>query len=638
MISIPTRILNRVVGVGILALVVTTTVALIAAALGVFHAMPTIVAGVVGGLVGQRWWPRATEDRGPWPLLILLVVVVLTGLNAVHSSEQLFTGRDDGTYINTAISIAKTGRIPIDIGDGGSFPEESRAHTPGFLPTREGELAPEFFHAYPAILAVGISLGGLTLAGPLNAVLWGMSLALLGDFSLGRMRGWLALLTVAGVGLTLPFIYFSRAIFSEPLLLLGILGGLIVVDRVTKSASVRTGSLLAGSLFGFAVLSRLDGILLLVPLAVLIGVGKPVVLGLDVRWVARGVLALAAVGWIEAAIHAPGYLGAHMPEVVGAVGVCLAALGLTRWWCSSSQERTAALVRRSRQLSLVAACGLAVLVLLVVVMRPICCPSSTELPNSWVALAAQNEGLDYDPARGYEEWVPRSLVWYVGVPAFVVGLGGLGLALARFVRGYHRNTALLAIALAFSVHLLFPMITADQIWAARRILVPVLLWVVLAALLIEYALNRWPGRAKVMIGTAAIPVLLGGLLVTMPAIRIHDHAGLFVAFGDLCSRLGSGKVLVLDAPGEPTGQFLAQPIRGICGNEVRVMDVADLEGQLPELLLVARSEATLIRVASEVPATLLMDHSFPVLEPTITRPPAVAVATVHTFYAVQGGH
>ncbi len=144
---------------------------------------------------GLRWhWPDGVVG------LLLLVAIVLSG----RPSEYIVGGRDHGVYVNTAIYIAKTGRIIVVEPEIESIPSELRAtlvwpetrtYQAGFpgpwsggrqsvsgltiRDTAAGVYLPHAFHLYPALIALFFAIGGMPMA-----LFTTMFLALLGSLAI----------------------------------------------------------------------------------------------------------------------------------------------------------------------------------------------------------------------------------------------------------------------------------------------------------------------------------------------------------------------------------------------------------------------------------------------------------------------
>jgi hypothetical protein len=612
----------------------TSTTALISAALGVFH--PLVVLGLGGAsalLLTKKWTLRFSSHAG-WIVAVWVLAAGVAWWNASHSSEQLFTGRDDGTYIQTAIWIAESGyvRIPIDrLGIDDIF----RGETPGFAEAQGGFLMPQFFHAYPALLATAVGLAGVSAALALNAVLGGLAVLLFGLFCLQRFPGWLAITAAASLAGSLPLSYFSRAHFSEPLMMVGIWGALFALSLEANAASVKWRSLFAGSLLGLAVLARLDALVLLLPISLIAAGRFTDELGIDRRWFVRPFVALSAAAVLESAVHSPFYLGGSRAQLVLVIAVASATTamvvtGVTRQHKLSSWVRT-----HATSLVIVAAIAVIIAGAWAVVVRPYCCPMGATDVNSWLGLAATGEGVAYEPARSYGEFVARSLVWYLGSPLLLLAVWGFVVSVRRSVRldRFH-----LLVITAFVLHfgyLLQPSITADQPWAARRLL-PIMIpcLVVFAATgadsLVRRLGHRWRAWAIPM-----IPVLmLLGAMTTYPLADVTEYSGLELAMADLCRGVAGGTVAIVDAPGEPTSQFLAQPLRGMCGIEVWAVSDEDVGSFGGFSHVVSASEATMARLGLSDPE-ILLDGRFDIVVPTLTGPPTRSAAVPYRFFVAR---
>jgi hypothetical protein len=255
--------------------------------------------------------------------------------------------------------------------------------------------------------------------------------------------------------------------------------------------------------------------------------------------------------------------------------------------------------------------------------------------NSYVAALQRLESLPIDPGRLYAENSLYWVVWYLGVPALLLGMIGLAVVTRLCVRALitWRDTDGVAQAWVFPVAIigwgLFaalwqPATVPDQPWASRR-LVPVILpglivlavWV--SAWLIGRAHARGAGVTAVVMATACFVTALSvpataitfGIELSRPASPATRTAlsglafrrtggGELGAIQRLCGAIPShSSVLLLD---QPAARAFAEVIRGTCddptgivagtptGNVDLIVSAVERAGRHPVLLASRESE------------------------------------------------
>jgi hypothetical protein len=525
------------------------------------------------------------------------------------NSPQFIVSRDPGAYLQFAYWIANHGSLPIPASHaafGGSHPGLTFASF-GFA-AHGGALVPGLPAGLPVTLAAGMWITGVTGAAVISPLLGALAVLTVGGLT-GRLAGpqW-APLGALLLALTVPEIYTSRSAFSEPLAQALLFGGLcLIVDSFSSRRQI-TLSALGGLALGFTVLAGTGFLVILLPAIPVAGAllaarkpqGIPLAAGLlagVICAVIAGVgLGIPAAGTTTFSFGMIGALAGGF-TVLTAAGVSIGLIGPLR--------------RRARKLFGAnplrwlpeAAAVVVALAAIDLAIRPYV--QTVRGPASpYVAALQRLEGLPVDPGRLYAENSLYWVIWYLGVPALLLGLIGLVMVTRQCVRALitwrdptraARAWALPAGIIGWGLFTVLwkPGTVPDQPWASR-VLVPVVLpglvvlavWV--AAWIIDRAHARAAGVAAVSVATACFVVALGvapaaitfGIEVSHPsnpatrtalsglAFR-RTGAGQIPAVGALCGAIPPhSTVILLD---KVAARAFTQVIRGTCGVPAGVM-------------------------------------------------------------------
>ncbi|MHB8780417.1 MAG: glycosyltransferase family 39 protein [Candidatus Geothermincolia bacterium] len=227
---------------------------------------------------------RVSMREAALPLIIIIAAALLLS----PPSRIAFGGFDVGIYANVAAEIQREGVIeqtdsivPLvaaerramlyQPNDDPELPYVAR-QVPGYyiLDYETGRVIPQFFHLWPAFMAVFGSFLGIE--NMFWAVICMAVMALLGLYLLARrLLGFsAAVVAVLLAALSLPMIYFAKYSTSEMMDLAFFLGAILLLTAYLDLDSADHGMAIAcGVLFSLGMLIRIDFIFVVVPLSVL---------------------------------------------------------------------------------------------------------------------------------------------------------------------------------------------------------------------------------------------------------------------------------------------------------------------------------------------------------------------------------
>ena len=553
------------------------------------------------------------------------------------NSPQILVMRQPGVLFQVGYWVAGHGSLPIpeSLRDfGGAHPGLTFASTG--LAVTHGGLAPQFAPGLAIVTAGGWWIHSMTTAVLASPVLGALAVFTFGGLA-GRLAGpqWAppAALVLA---LTLPEQYTSRSAFPEPLVQLLLLGGLCLV---ADSLMVRPGrgwlarypgrlrwpgwltpsvatAALGGLALGLAPLASLAMLPYLIPLipvtGLLVAARRPQALPLGLGVLAGAGYAVAT-SWVVAppALADPGFPVRQVSVIALVVtGATVAAVAITAWPPARTWTGRAARGALRWRVPDVAA-GLVVAALIALLVRP-SLQTAHWSPGpgtaGYVAALQRLLGLPVQPTRSYAEDTLYWVIWYIGIPALLLGGFGLALLTRRCVRALLRWADEDGVARAWGLPLaIFTWTTASVLWEPRtvpdhpwasRTLAPVVLpgfilcavWV--AAWLDGRARERGAGRTAVALAAACFVVAMTvPTAVTTFGFSLSHHAA------------GHSGPAATGVGVKRTGAGQTAAVQGLCGTMSARMSVVILDR-------VAASEfAPAIRGMCSVPAGVMAGAS-----------------------------
>lgn len=596
--------------------------------LGLFYPIPVTVIALVPAVLLTRWVlpvlrPRPEPgSRTPWwSVTAVVVIAVACGVfAAITHSSQLVIQRDAGSYAQIGYWLAHNPKLPISVqpeafGDAINILGFDSA---AFYPKGDS-LIPQFMSGWPMLLALGYQVAGWGGLFAMSGLVGGLSVLTVGALA-GRLVGprWAPLAALV-VAVTWPMIHVFQGPYSEPVALLLLTTGLVLLTFVIGEARppvparrARLAALTAGLVIGLGQLVRLDAgveIALLLPVA-------------GWWWLTRrpgalpflGGLGLGfGLGGVDMAVVTLPYVKGNGNSVrMMFIALCMSAAA-TILICMIARWRGLA-ERRPRWWRLVPTAGAAVVLLagIALLVRPYVDTARTVTDPGVIghtSLAQSSLGLQVDGSRSYAEQSLRWVSWYVGWPLLALALAA-GVVLARRVlRGRSRPwLAVLPVLLgSTALTLVNPGITPDHPWADRRLVVVVFPCVILLAVwAVAWAVPRlyrsWlPGRwhrparwVSVALCTALClaPTAAAAFPISLHRTEQAEPA----AVASLCTRLTpKDSVLSIDA-------FSAwlPVIRGECGVPAAYIDPAPMNVTKANIA----AAATAIRAAGRNPVVI----------------------------------
>ncbi len=554
--------------------------------LGRYTFQRLVTINIVGAVIAltalrDRLRYRDPVTRASWTVIVPLAFVAGGLWLYSPPSEYIIGGKDPGTYINEGIQIAQRGQVVVRDPDVASVPTPFRDL---FYPSHQqatyyslrfmgffiqdpdaGSVVGQFPHFYPASIAIGYALNGLS--GARQTVAFWTILALLAVYFTGRrMFGHAAAAAAALLlGLNVVEVWFGRYPNSEMTMQALIFAALLAVGRVRDGGRVFFG-VTAGALLGLSLFLRYEILIAFAAFAAA-GVLAPVTgrrLGVPFR-VSMALTSAAGLWYLAGPMRA--YFAYPLDFVHQRGGLTLAALGLVaavvaNWLLRRPVVHT--FVRRVLPPAL--ALCLAALAVYAYFFR-------------------QMEGRT---ALG-DAMAFRTFGWYLTPWVLALAVAG---AVVMVTTRFWRDPEFYLTMATFSVFFFYKTrIVAEHFWTSRRFLGVALP----SALLLAMAGVRWasggdagpvdgPTQTRPRWRSVTSGVLLAAVATAAGVsfwraatpVRHHvEYAGLIPKLEQLASRIGDRDLLLVESRNAGSDlHVLAMPLAYIYGRHVLVLDSA----------------------------------------------------------------
>ena len=513
----------------------------------------------------------AAARRVSWTALVPVLLVVLAGWRFFPPSEYIIGGKDPGVYMNEGIQIAQRGSLVVRESVVASVPSFAR---PLFFPPHgqigyeslrfmgffitdvdTGSVVGQFPHLFPASIAIGYGIDGLT--GARRAVgVWAILGVLAVYFASVRLIGRTAAAAAAALlALNIIEVWFSKYPNSEVVMQALLFAALLANARAHVDGD-RFFAPVAGVLLGLLLFVRFDAVLAIAGVggALVLGLGNGQRVRLSFLAALAGVAALASLyllGPMRPYAERPIVFLTTLPawEVAILATVMLAGAGIVVW--RARAPASSALVNRWAPIVIVGTVWL--LALYALVFR-----------HQVGKLAVH----DADALRTFTNF-------YVTLPALIAALIGLALAARRW---FWRDPALLVTVIVFACFFFYKVrIVPEHFWMTRRFLPVILPGLLLLASAAALEGMRRPTKLPGMIRTF-VRVFFVGLLAfqyaraSRPVADHVEYAGLIPRLERLAGTIADDDLVIAEGRDAQTDiHVLAVPLAYIYARNVLVL-------------------------------------------------------------------
>ena len=505
-----------------------------------------------------------------WTAVLPIAIVGLGLWRFFPPSEYIIGGKDPGTYVNEGVQIAQRGAIVVHDPVVASvppfardlfFPSHGRTdyyslRFMGFFiqDPENGSVVGQFPHLFPASIAIGYGIDGLTGARGTVGV-WAILGLLAVYFVASRLAGRPAGAAAAGL-LALHVItsWFAKYPNAE-MTMQALLFAALLANARAHVDDDRFFAPVAGFLLGLLMFLRFDAVLGI--LGVAVGLGLGVLNGRRARWSFIVVFAIVAVaaalyllGPMRAYAAAPILFFRTLPswELVALAAIAIAAVAAV----ALSWRVPAMMTRVGHWIPMAIVFGVCVLAVYALVFR------------HQVGKLAEHDASAL-----------RTFTYlYFTLPALIAALIGLALLTRRFFR----DPALVSTIVIFSCFLFYKVrIVPYHFWMTRRFLPVILPGALIFAAAAALTGVRMPrtflGTARTALRVLFILLLAGYYLrVSRPVVDHVEYAGLIPKLEQLARTIGDDDLVIAESRDTNSDiHVLALPLAYIYARNVLVL-------------------------------------------------------------------
>jgi hypothetical protein len=559
----------------LLSLAISLAIVLALAAVHRYSFTRLLVADVVLALVSAvaaRFRLRfGAPARRPGPAMLVPLALVAIGLwRFFPPAEYIIGGKDPGVYMNEGIQIAQRGTLVVHDETVSSVPAFARDL---FFPSHEnrsyysvrfmgffiqspdtGAVVGQFPHLYPASIAIGYGLDGLTGARRTTGV-WAILGLLAVYFAGARLLGRPAAASAAFLlSLTTIQVWFSRYPNAEVVMQALLFAALLGIARAQIDGD-RFFAPVSGVLLVLLLFLRFDAVIGLA--GILAGATLAAVSGRRLPWTFWPPLLIGIVlyvwylaGPMRAYVELPIIFATHLTGWQYAVAIIAFALACVLLFAGA----------RSTSISRSVVAWAPTLTIGVVIVAAV-----------YALVLRQPAGK----LAAYDAYALRTFVsFYFTYAAFIAALIGFVLV-GRAL--FWRDPALLLTLTAFSLFFFYKIrIVPDHFWMARRFLpmiLPGALLLVAAAALVGVR-GRWLTTRLIRgpIGIVFLALLAAHYArVSKPILGHVEYAGIIPRLERLAAKIHDDDLLVVESRNASDVHVLALPLAYVYARHVLVL-------------------------------------------------------------------
>lgn len=597
--------------------------------------------------------PGLLKSQRRIDLLVIIGVLLWGFINLMYASQSVFIYRDPAIYSASGAWLANNSSLKISPSNDYKETGIIQSDTAGYS-LRDNQLKPQGQRLLSVFFATFARLGGISVAFKVNIFI--AMVALLTFYGYARLLGkpkW-AVLSTAGLAVSLPFLYFSRDTFTEPLSLLFIFGALNMM-WLAEQHRKKLAWFVSGLMLGATTLSRVDGFLFFITIAVFFIVklcishkGDRLKSAIEVSVATAACALVYVLSYLDLTLIGNAYQSKQrmkMTLLFGAV-VIVGILATGVIWKLRSRYNFKLNTKKLGQASVF----LFALASLVMISRPLWLTSHHSKSLPLVAGLQADTGQVVDPTRDYAENTINWLMWYLGPVIVIAGLFGMAIVIKRIIEnkeGKYYLPGIITVVGVAAVFLNRPSITPDQVWAARRLL-PVLLPGFAAFAVVGFTylervfVNKFGDKSKVLTPLLYTSVLLPILFISEPYLAVKTKAGQLNQINDVCRYIESSQGTVVWIGKRSFNA--TQAVKSYCNKEIVRMNEASEKNlkilsrevkQRDEKITLLVFDSDWEKLSDKQLFKKVSEVEYSSVPSTLSRPPRAVEVSKRAIYAAE---
>lgn len=528
---------------------------------------------------------KLTLERNIANIFILSLILIWTGYNSFFNAQHIVTNRDPATYTVASKWLIDNPSVKIPmVTDYEGEVTGVVSSSAGFAASRihKGEINAQGLHVLPALIASAGKIVGTSVSLKFNVVIG--ATALMAVFAVAKLvaRPFWSALSVTALSLSMPFLYFSRDIYTEPLTTTVGFAGLFMLaylaKNIDKLKNIGFVWLISGAVLGVAGLVRADGILFGIAPIIFFGFlmltsysKKISELFKSMIWYFIGLFGVYVLAWLDLSqlsshyYHDIRYLIEQQAMILSGIAFVFIVL----IWLQSKRDFYSNLIDNHFKALKFAVISIPTAAMTFLLSRPL-----------WQEnYSVKRVRIDGDLVRvgslgrSFPEYAAFWPIIYLSPMLAISALVGWIAAVLAALKDKKNSAFMLPLAITVLLislaYFYKPGISSDQIWASRRHLTVAMPGLtIFGAIGLGFMYDRFKSRLSdvsksVAIVFISLAIIGWPLIVSRPLIAVRDTARLG-SLTEVCSVLPDNSVVMYL---KIAGRQLTMGTRAYCGNK-----------------------------------------------------------------------
>lgn len=635
------------------------------AMLGVFYDASILASLILSLCVSYLFTTRLNKNTKqqsvsilPYNIAVILFVSLWTIFNLNFTTETPYIYKDPGIYSTTGHHLKDENGLKVMV-DGAYFGDNSNIQTDGAgLESFSSDVERKYIqapHMFHSLLGAAGRLLGENVINRFNIIIGSIALLSFYSFSLLLLKPKYSLLATLILSLSLPFLYFSRDTYTEPLTLLISFSAMGILSYLGKKPERSKWYIwcISGVQIGSLALVRVDGYLIISALifaGIVFQLNKKVSIKsarINTSALIAGMLLMVTIGLLDLHLYSRVYFTNLRSEIYAQIilmiiGIVVSTTIVLLYKQKKLPKRLVIKIKNKlpRILS-----SITLLSLIIITTRPLWYEARRVFfNNAYIESIQLRNNYDViDGTKYYAELTHLWPVWYFGIILCLLAVMGLFFV---YNKNYlYKNRAVLPLLTTFialsTLYINFPRITPDQIWASRRflpIIFPSLIILSLIALSKIYSKYSKYEMARPFLLVGIFFLTLGTLTPSLNFLLHKENAGRNEELSSICNSLPKNASLLIAGTNGTNMLFSIMTKCDVVVGTIysptredlrKFYDSSTRQGKQPFMILVGY-EYDVLPKGSKV--TIVSSRNYSEIEKTLGEPPNKVLSYDRTIF------